>query len=208
MSGNGAKVAEIAASWGTSRAYVYKLAKKGCPVNSIESASAWRSENAKLGVGYRSRGQSNKQTSGEGAESGGQGPSVRGRVRVKTIEQSLKEAIYVEEMAALAVRRVEGEPEKMVTAINAYNKAQANRMEAEKRVMMLQVERKTMIPMDVVRELIRRAWGPMLARLRSAPKRAAIKANPHDDVLAESVFRDEIEEAIAEGEASYAEAVC
>jgi hypothetical protein len=208
------RVAEIAEKWGTSRAYVYKLAKKGCPIDSVEAASAWRSENSKLGVGYRTK---NAPEMASSSDEEGDSPqddrtaadySVPSRrPRVKTIEQSLKEAILVEEMAALAVRRAANEPEKMVTAINAYNKAQSNRMEAEKRVVQIDVERKKLIPIDVVREMIRRAWAPMLARLRSAPKRAAIKANPNDDVLAEAVFREEIEEAIAEGEASYAEAV-
>lgn len=216
-------VAEIAGAWGTSRAYVYKLAKKGCPLHSIEAASAWRSANAKLGVGYRSRSPGLPATpfmegglKGE-AENGAQvaeqqpnrGPGSfrsyhKTRVNVKTIEKSLRQAIEVERMAAEVVENAQSNPEKLVTAINAYNKALANRMEAEKKVLEYHQARKVLIPIDVAKDLINRAWVPLLARLRSAPKRAAMKANPSDDTLAESVFKEEIEAAIKEGQDSYA----
>lgn len=214
-------VGEIAKSWGTSRAYVYKLAKKGCPVDSIEAASDWRSANAKLGVGYRSRGAGAAETFLERDEEGvgggagvaeqptnwGAGPRksyAKTRVNVKTIERSLKQAIEIERMAAEVVESAKSNPEKLVTAINAYNKALANRMDAEKRVLEYQQARKLLIPLDAAKDLINRAWVPLLARLRSAPKRAAMKANPSDDTLAEEVFSEEIESAIAEGQASYA----
>jgi len=214
-------VGEIAKSWGTSRAYVYKLAKKGCPVDCVEAASEWRSANAKLGVGYRSRGAgaaetfSERDVAGVGGGAGvaeqptnwGAGPRksyAKTRVNVKTIERSLKQAIEVERMAAEVVEAAQSNPEKLVTAINAYNKALANRMDAEKRVLDYQQARKLLIPLDAAKGLINRAWVPLLARLRSAPKRAAMKANPSDDTLAEEVFSEEIESAIAEGQASYA----
>lgn len=211
-------VGEIAKSWGTSRAYVYKLAKKGCPVDSIEAASEWRSANAKLGVGYRSRGSAAGDSFSEGDEEGvGRGAEVgeqptnwgagsrrsKTRVNVKTIEKSLKKAIEIEGMAAEAVDSALSNPEKLVTAINAYNKAQTNRMEAEKRVLEYQQARRQLISLDEAKGMINRAWGPLLARLRSAAKRAAMKANPSDDTLAEQAFSEEIEAAIAEGQASY-----
>lgn len=213
-------VGDIAKSWGTSRAYVYKLAKKGCPVDSVEAASEWRSANAKLGVGYRSRGAAAAETfleeddEGVGGGAGvaeqppnrGAGPRrywQKTRVNVRTVEKSLKQAIEIERMAAEVVESAQSNPEKLVTAINAYNKALANRMDAEKRVLEYQQARKLLIPLDVAKDLINRAWAPLLARLRSAPKRAAMKANPSDDTLAEQVFSEEIESAIAEGQASY-----
>jgi hypothetical protein len=213
-------VSQIAHSWGTTRAYVYKLAKKGCPTDSVEAASEWRSANAKLGVGYRSSGglrpdaefsEDEKSESGIGAgvakqtPSWGAGAGRKARVNVKTVERSLKQAIEIERMAAEVVESAQANPEKLVTAINAYNKALANRMESEKRVLEYQEARKVLISFDAAKQLINRAWTPLLARLRSAPKRAAMKANPSDDALAEMVFSEEIEEAIAEGQASYGE---
>jgi hypothetical protein len=210
-------VAEIAEAWGTSRAYVYKCRNKGCPVDSIEAATEWRSANAKLGVGYRSRGAAQSFPDEDGEEVGGgegvaERPPNRGagkyyhktRINVRTVEKSLKQAIEIERMAAEVVDAAKSNPEKLVTAINAYNKALANRMEAEKKVLEYQEARKVLIPIDVAKNLINRAWVPLLARLRSAPKRAAMKANPSDDTLAEAVFKEEIEAAIKEGQDSYA----
>lgn len=210
-------VVEIASAWGTSRAYVYKLAKKGCPVDSIDAATEWRSANAKLGVGYRSRFSTQTFSEGEEAEveigagvaeqptnwGAGKKSYNKTRINVRTVEKSLKQAIEIERMAAEVVDSAQANPEKLVTAINAYNKALANRMEAEKKVLEYQEARKVLIPIDVAKELINRAWIPLLARLRSAPKRAAMKANPSDDTLAEAVFKEEIEAAIKEGQDSY-----
>jgi hypothetical protein len=213
-------VAQIAQEWGTTRAYVYKLAKKGCPTDSIAAATEWRSANAKLGVGYRSSGvlrpdaefsEDERSESGIGAgvakqtPSWGAGSYHKTRVNVKTVEKSLKQAIEIERMAAEVVESAQANPEKLVTAINAYNKALANRMESEKRVLEYQEARRVLISFDAAKQLINRAWTPLLARLRSAPKRAAMKANPSDDALAEMVFSEEIEAAIAEGQASYGE---
>jgi hypothetical protein len=211
-------VVEIASAWGTSRAYVYKLAKKGCPVDSIDAANEWRSANAKLGVGYRSRSATPFLSEDEEGEVGigagvakqqpnwgaGRKSYCKTRINVRTIEKSLKQAIEIERMAAEVVNAAQANPEKMVTAINAYNKALANRMEAEKKVLEYQEARKLLIPIDVARGLINKAWLPLLARLRSAPKRAAMKANPSDDTLAEAVFKEEIEQAIKEGQDCYA----
>lgn len=198
-------VKEISEAWGTSRAYVYKLARKGCPLDSVEGATAWRSSNAKLGVGYRSRGTKSAVPSFVDAVHAAI-KSYGKTVKVKTLEQSLKQAIQIEELAAQEVMNCE-EAEKRVTAINCYNKAQANRMEAEKRVLELQQAQKKLITVDEARSIIGRAWAPLLARIRSVPKRCALKANPSDDALAEEVFREEIELAISEGQESYGAAL-
>lgn len=220
------KIEEIAQAWRTSRAYVYKLAKKGCPVDDVEAASAWRSAHSKLGVGFRSKDRlDSTPASGEGSEGGADAQGGQGKVgsssivggregrrpkRLKSIRDSLKNAIAVEEQAADAVQRLMEKSQKdpaaldqMVTAINAYNKAQANRLETEKRVLEYEEARGLLISIDRAKEIIQRAWGPLLARLRACPKRAAARANPADDVTAEAVFREEIEEAISEGQEAY-----
>jgi hypothetical protein len=197
----------ISDSWGTSRAYVYKLAKRGCPITSLEEATEWRSANAKLGIGSRSKKSQNPPTKEceNDSESYHKTERVPKKIKVNTIEQSLKQAISVEQQCAEAVERlrVSGEFDRLVTAINAYNKALQNRLETEKRVLELQEEQKKLIRMDKAKQIIGRAWAPLIARLRSCPKRAALKANPSDDALAEEVFREEIEQAIMEGQSTY-----
>jgi len=46
--------------------------------------------------------------------------------------------------------------------------------------------------------------GALLTRLRSIPKRAAVKVNPHDDVHAEQIISAEIEDAIREARDAFA----
>lgn len=213
----------IAQAWGTSRAYVYKLITRGCPVDSVSAATEWRNANAKLGVGYRSRHASpdsipadpeNGESQGAGVENRtnqppGFGGYPRKRPRLNTIEKALKQAIEVEEQAAEVVQacRTGKHADKLVTAINAYNKASANRIEMEEAVLELQKKRSQLISIEDSKDIIRRAWGPLLTRLRAVGKRCASKANPVDDVLAERVISEEIEAAILEGQTSYQKAL-
>ncbi|MEI6716072.1 MAG: hypothetical protein WCO60_20165 [Verrucomicrobiota bacterium] len=209
----------IAKAWGTSRAYVYKCLKRGCPDHSIEAATEWRSATAVHAVGSKGK-QPAASISGSGHDEDSDSDETSGhddepstgksggkRVRLRTIEASLKRAIANEELCAQAVDAARGFPAQLLVLINAYNKAQANRMETEKVLLKIQQERRDLISIDDAKDMMARAWLPLLARLRSAPKRAAAKANPSDDVLAELVFAEEIEAAIAEGQASYAEAI-
>ncbi len=205
----------IARAWGCSRAYVYKCIGRGCPQTSVEAATEWRSAHAVHGVGSRGANPPSPAPSGAAPanETSGRddipdsGNRVGKRVRLGTIEASLKRAITNEEMCAQEVDASRGYPAKLLVSINAYNRAQANRMETEKTLLKLQQERRELIHIDAALEMMSRAWLPLLARLRSSPKRVAMKANPSDDVLAEAVFAAEIEEAIAEGQASYEEAI-
>jgi len=219
-------VPSIAAAWGTSRTYVYACRKKGCPVTlsegqSIEDlilkATEWRDANSPRGVGYRTKDaapdvKSIKQEYEEKSLANYEEQQKRmqkersSRIDVSTIEGSLKQAIRIERHCAEEVERLSGMPGKLLTAINAYNKAQSNRMDTEKRVMQIQKEKGTLITHDAARGIINRVWGPFLSRLRACPRNAAILANPQNDILAEAAIRKEIELAIAEGQKGYATA--
>jgi hypothetical protein len=127
-------------------------------------------------------------------------------VKLDSLEASLQQAIEMEEEAAKAVHECLDDPDRrdsLLTAMNAFNKAQQNRMEREEGVLKLLEAQKKLIQVDAAIELITRVWGPLLQRLRSAPKRAALKANPTDDALAEEVFSEEIEDAISEASKTY-----
>lgn len=217
-------VNQIAAAWGTSRAYVYKLGKKGCPIQIpedssveelIKTATEWRIANSRHGVGYRSKKSNNPPTEGAGTENEEIQPSgpvwpppkARKKVKVDTIERSLDQAIAIERQCAEEVERLSNDPGKLVTAINAYNKAQNNRMDTEKRVLELLEKRGQLISLPAAQQIITRVWVPFLMRLRACPRNAAQKANPQDDVLAEEAIRLEIEAAIEEGQKEYAKAM-
>jgi hypothetical protein len=113
----------------------------------------------------------------------------------------------METIAAEVAEAAQSNPEKLLTALNVYNKAQANRMETEKRVLEYLQARRELITSDEAKAMMAKGWMPILARLRSVAARASMKANPSDDALAKMAIEEEIEAAIAEGQASYAEVV-
>lgn len=114
----------------------------------------------------------------------------------------------MEEEAAEVVKTYLADPDKsgqVLNAMNAFNKAQANRMDREKSVLELLEAQKRLVPLDFAINLLREAWTPLLSRLRSMGKRAAPRANPSDDALAEAAITEEVEDAIAEAERTYAQ---
>lgn len=208
-------IPEIAAAWGVGRPYVYKLVARGLDTSSVEAATAWRNANAKLGVGYRSKGPAPASTEGArslpseavlippASKSAAQ-PIALG-IHLESLEESLKMAIQVEALCAQAVVQ-NHQAAASQNYVNSYNKAHQNRVQTETAILKLQMQRKELISIDAARQIISRAWLPMLARLRSVARRVAAKANPSDDVLAEMMITEEIEQCIEESQAAYEQA--
>ncbi|MEA3207822.1 MAG: hypothetical protein QOE70_879 [Chthoniobacter sp.] len=215
---------EIARDWGCARQYAARKIKEGCPTDSLEAARAWRLRNSKRGVGFRSRRskpgeaepeleisasdeRSRPYSAREGAGDGA-GESCRWEPSdiLGRIEQSLVKARQVEEEAHRLVAQAQRlrDDELIAIRISAYNKALEGRLKAEEKCVELLEKLQVLITMDFAKQLIRRAWVPLLTRLRSIPKRAAVKANPHDDVHAEQVISIEIEDAIREARGAFA----
>ncbi|MEA3207879.1 MAG: hypothetical protein QOE70_936 [Chthoniobacter sp.] len=214
------KAAEIARAWGCSRAYVSKKIKAGCPTDSLEAARAWRVKHAVRGIGFRSKGSKlEAEIASEApapiAEKGGEvaqvpkgeggGPALRSK-DLATIEDSLAAAIEVEQEAHRLVieAQLARNDEILAIRIAAYSKALDGRLSSEEKVQKFKERQGVLVTMDFAKQLIRRAWVPLLTRLRSIPKRAAVKANPHDDVHAEQVISIEIEDAIREARGAFA----
>jgi hypothetical protein len=122
-----------------------------------------------------------------------------------TIDESLKAAISVEKEAhrLVVIAQKAKDDEKCAIRISAYSKALDGRLSAEKKVQEIKERSGILITSDFAKQLIRKAWLPLLTRLRSIPKRASIKANPTDDVLAELVISEEIEDAIREAKGAF-----
>jgi hypothetical protein len=210
-------VEDIALAWGVSRQYIYKAAKKGCPVKLepgenlrqlIKRSLQWREANNMQGTRTEIPDSSTYEPEHvqETAKFEHEEETEGDQVDVSTIENSLKVAIEIEAKCAEEVKKLNGRPGALMTAINVYNKAQANRMATEKSVMKLQQDRKHLITHDEAKRIINRVWGPFISRLRSCPRNAAAIANPQNDTLAESAFRKEIELAISEGQKAYGNA--
>lgn len=218
-------VEDIALAWGVSRQYIYKAAKQGCPVKLepgenlrqlIKRSLQWRAENNKQGSRSSTKEDDSSTHEMEHVQETAEidisdcdvkaGNELEGKIDVSTIENSLKVAIDIEKKCAEEVQKLKGRPGALMTAINVYNKAQANRMATEKSVMKLQQDRKHLITHDEAKQIVNRVWGPFISRLRSCPRNAAAVANPQNDIIAEAAFRKEIELAIAEGQKAYANA--
>lgn len=196
--------AEIGRDWGTSRAYASQCLKKGCPSHSLEAAREWRVANSKYGVGYRSKSAPAVEAVPAPAPApvaaSVTSPHVAVTRDLSTVDDSLRAAIEVEQEAHRLVVEAQRERNDALLAvrIQSYNKARDGRMAAEKMVQEHLEKQGVLIRMDKAREIALKGWIPLLSRLRSVPKRAGIKANPVDDVHAEMVISEEIEDAIAE----------
>lgn len=215
--GSGPKVtaSEIARDWGCTRQYVSKLIREnGCPTDSLASAREWRIANAKYGIGYRSSGRKPESPAESTSPAPARPPSPEAPPPpvaesaprdLSTVEASLLGAIAVEQQALRLVELAQtAKNDALISVrIQAYNRAQANRLEAEERVRDFLEKQNRLVPWDLVIGIIRRAWIPHINRLRALPKRAAIKANPADDRHAESVLAEEIEAVIAETRLEY-----
>lgn len=216
---------QLARHWGCRRQYASRLIKAGCPTDSLEKANDWRVKNSKRGVGFRSKASSpapaetqvverppeekNSADSAREGAGGGEPPEApvwEPDTLLGGIQSALAKARGVEREAHRLVADAQRlkDDEKIAIRIAAYNKALEGRLKAEEKCVELLEKLQVFITMDFAKQLIRKAWVPLLTRLRSIPKRAAIKANPHDDVHAEEVIAQEIEDAIKEAQGAFA----
>ncbi len=188
--------ADIARDWGTSRAYVSKCLKKGCPNVSLEAAREWRVANARYGIGYRSKSAKSEPEPVAAAPVPVEAPTRD----LSTVDASLLAAIDVEREAYRLVQEAQRDRNdaQISIRIQAYNRAQSNRLDAERLVVEYREKTGELISLDAARALIHRAWSPHINRLRALPKRCALSVNPSDDIRAEKVLVDEIEAVIAE----------
>ncbi len=203
-------VPDIAAAWGVSRAYVYKLLKKGLDISSLEAANAWRHGHAKHGVGSRSKAAAPVHAS---AASAPDNPATEHfctprkpkskRVRLKTLQDSLEMAIRVEELCAIAVIE-KSQDAASQNFVNSYNKAHQNRVETEAAIIKQQKERGELITADAATHEMSKLAASIISLLRSMPKQVALKANPSDEFLAEAAVSDAVESLIQQIQLTYA----
>jgi hypothetical protein len=193
-------LAQIAADWGTSVAYVSRMKnQKGCPVDSLQAARDWRLSNSRGGVGFRSKKPETVREEGD----------VRVRMprrrSLREMENSLRASIEIEEQAKYLVETAIAADavEKLPLLIQTYNKAKEGRMASERMVLEIREKARVLIPFDEAREMFGKGWGALLARLRGLPAILAPKVNPADDVTAAEIIRQDIERAIADGQKVY-----
>lgn len=218
----GVSASDLARAWDVSRAYVSKLVKRGCPLTSVEAATQWRVDNAKYGVGYRSkkgagtlekasldkdkvRDSSKKEKKGEDAASGDSEGLGDGVDRVlDSLQASLRGAISVEEASLKLVdTAMLNGGKNLESLIRAYNHARDGRMDSEKRVREELQLREVLVPMAVAKKIGRRGYDAILPLLRALPKVAAPLVNPEDPVGAAAILQREVEGIIERARREY-----
>jgi len=203
--------ADIARDWGVSRAYVSKCKAKGCPTDSLEAARAWRNENAKYGIGYRSKTGANSPEDAEPKASATAPPvstiSPVQSLNLTSLKDSLNAAIQVEQEAHRLVLDAQRTSEKtsiLEARIRAYNNARDGRFNAE-RAFREEMERQNiLVPLSEAKAIGRRAYDVMLPALRAIGSRIAPDCNPTDPLIAKRLIDAEVEAVIAQAREVYA----
>jgi len=199
--------ADIARDWGVSRAYVSKCKAKGCPTDSLEAARAWRSENAKYGVGYRSKAAPSDAPPPTTPAAASSSPEPVRSLNLTSLKDSLNAAIQVEQEAHRLVADAQRNCEKtsiLEARIRAYNNARDGRFNAERAFREEMERQNVLVPLDEAKALGRKGYDVMIPALRAVGSRIAPDCNPQDPLLAKRLIDAEIEAIIAQAREVYA----
>lgn len=196
---------ELVTHWGVVKQYVSRLVKDGCPLTSIEDADKWRNETRERQV-VRSPNSiplepSEGSTPAEPPEPEEEFHDELLGLDMTGLEKELKNA---RKMASSAARRVrEAEKNKSLDSLigqrqQTYNKAVENYERMEKSVRREREARKELMTLDQHKIQLNKMWVPAITLMRKLPRTLAVKVNPGDDVAAEKILAQGVEDVIAE----------
>lgn len=186
--------AEIARAFGTSRAYVNQLVKRGMPTDSFENARLWRDAHARRRA-TTSRKQLEKLDDQRRADKhlhNGNKPS-------ESMEDTLKNSIKAADEAwrLLSEAMLEGKDSKISVRLAVHNKAIEARVKTETMIREEQERRQILIPLAKAQEITRSAFEVIIKRLIALPQNIAPRANPHDPAHALEILESECHAIIA-----------
>lgn len=201
----GISQADLARHWGVSRAYVGRLVNDDkMPLDSIEAAEAWRNERNQR-IGTRTKNPPADESSPPPPEDPPEEPEEELHdelmgLDMTGLERELKTA---REMARSAGKRVRAaEKGKLDSLIGqrqqTYNKAVENYERMEKSVKRERIARGELMTVDQHKIQLNRLWVPAVTLMRKLPRVLAVKICPGDDVAAEKILAEGIEEVITE----------
>lgn len=196
---------DLVKHWGVVKQYVSRLVKDGCPLTSIEDADKWRNETRERQVV-----RSPNSIPPEPAE--GSVPAEPPEPEEESHDELLgldmtgleKELKNARRNASSAARRVrEAEKTKTLESLvgqrqQTYNKAVENYERMEKSVRREREARKELITTDQHKIQMNKAYVPLVTLMRKLPRTLAVKVNPSDDVAAEKILAQGVEDVIAE----------
>lgn len=180
--------AEIARAWGTSRAYINQLVKRGLPLTSFEDARLWRDAHA------RKRAPTDPKQLARLAGGNERTPGVNATVRPsESMEDTLRNACRAADEAwrLLQEAMLEGKDSKIQVRLSVHNKAVEARIRAETMIREEQERRNILIPLSKAQEITRSAFEVIIKRLTAMPQNIAPRCNPHDPAHALGILEDE-----------------
>jgi hypothetical protein len=192
---------EIARAFETTRQYVQKCIKKGCPTDSVENALLWRELNAK----------SKSPTSPTSVqkiieEKEDESPEARER-RKKYLENrssgelpedyELEDAVIAARQSAgqawrlLELAMAEGKPSVIAPFLAIHNKALEALFKAEQSYREELERRNILIEVSVANDMARKGWSTVISDLSRFPQNVASRCNPHDPNHAMDILQKE-----------------
>lgn len=198
---------DLVKHWGVVKQYVSRLVKDGCPLTSIEDADKWHNETRERQVVRSPNAQvPDESAGGAGAPAEPLDPEEEAHdellgLDMTGLEKELKNA---RRNASSAARRVrEAEKTKTLESLvgqrqQTYNKAVENYERMEKSVRRERESRKELMTLDQHKIQLNKMWVPAITLMRKLPRTLAVKVNPGDDVAAEKILAQGVEDVIAE----------
>jgi phage terminase Nu1 subunit (DNA packaging protein) len=195
------KQREIAEALKLSKGQVSKLVAQGMPLDSVDSAQAWRAAHSKEGAGHKSHSASvaaSARSIGEklrrpgGALATAPDDPAGTLARMRETEQRSYDLID----AALKKARESQRDEDYAALpglIRSYNQAAANSLAAASAWERHCRELGEVAPIEHLENVLDMVLEPLMAQLANLPALIAPKANPAAPAVAESVIRAELE---------------
>jgi len=205
-------VSELGRTWRVSHQYVSKLAKKGMPLDSLQSATTWRNTCARRRPATNSK-QFQLLEGDEGPAKDAAHAISDARTRrllqncfnqpelpADSLEFPLDCARRAEEGAYILFRQAleEGRDSNVLAALRNYNAALDGRLKIEQWYRDEADYRRHLIPMEEVRLLMCKGLNVIISRLVALPEKVGPICNPETPAHAMAVLRDECTNVIAD----------
>jgi len=209
--------AEVARNWKTSRAYVWKCIRKGCPLDSLQSARDWRNTYARQRpptdrkqLRFLYGDEDSVKSNGNGKRS----PRTTSLLQEclnrplsppDSLESPLESSPQIEKATGILLQQAleDGRESKIVAAFRNYNKAVEGRLKIHQWCHKDAEHRRHLVPMKEARLLIGKAINVLVPRLVALPEKVGSACNPDAPVHAIAVLRDECLSIIEDIERSW-----
>lgn len=193
-----ARLSEIAKAWGTSPQYVCMMRRKGCPVDTVEGATAWRKANASKRAPTI-----NDEVKPE---------PVRGRPP-KTIPPSksgdslldaLNNSIACSDAAFKAYQKAAaGNLSTQSVRLSEHSKATQARLQCEKSYREEQERRGVLVVKNEIVERCRRSMEAVLRRLNKLPGESGPQCNEQEPLKAVTILQRAVNEIKQAAQAAF-----